>query len=381
MRQLSGDSRAPSFWSVQLAGWMVYMTVNVVSSIPYRNQPEFLAYCAFRGALFLTAFLGSFVMYALCHWLWIKQFSMLRVVFVCVAASYPLGILGAAASFWSEIHLGGAHRPLNWGTIFAAAPGGSFILIAWSALYFAIKHYFALEQKSRQLVASELLAAEAQSMAREMQLRALRYQLQPHFLFNTLNAISTLVLDNQPRVATQMISHLANLLRSTLDSPDRDIVSLAEEIAVTEQYLAIEEVRFGSRLKVRLDLDREAMQTQVPRLLLQPLVENAIRHGIAKRADGGNIVICATVSNATLSVRITNELPETVSATAYNGTKQWGGLGLVNVRKRLEQSFGAAGKLNTRNTPEGFFEVVISLPLALTPFAVSQQSAAGLVRE
>jgi two-component system sensor histidine kinase AlgZ len=360
---------------------MVYMTVNVVSSIPYRNQPEFLAYCAFRGALFLTAFLGSFVMYALCHWLWIKQFSMLRVVFVCVAASYPLGILGAAASFWSEIHLGGAHRPLNWGTIFAAAPGGSFILIAWSALYFAIKHYFALEQKSRQLVASELLAAEAQSMAREMQLRALRYQLQPHFLFNTLNAISTLVLDNQPRVATQMISHLANLLRSTLDSPDRDIVSLAEEIAVTEQYLAIEEVRFGSRLKVRLDLDREAMQTQVPRLLLQPLVENAIRHGIAKRADGGNIVICATVSNATLSVRITNELPETVSATAYNGTKQWGGLGLVNVRKRLEQSFGAAGKLNTRNTPEGFFEVVISLPLALTPFAVSQQSAAGLVRE
>jgi two-component system sensor histidine kinase AlgZ len=360
---------------------MVYMTVNVISSIPYRHQPEFLAYCAFRGALFLTAFLASFIMYAICHWLWVRQVSMLRVVLVCVATSYPLGVLGAAASFWSEIHLGGAPRPLNWGSIFAAAPGGSFILIAWSALYFAIKHYFALEQKSRQLVASELMAAEAQSLAREMQLRALRYQLQPHFLFNTLNAISTLVLDNQPRVATQMISHLASLLRSTLDSPDRDIVSLAEEIAVTEQYLAIEEVRFGARLKVRLDLDRDAMQTQVPRLLLQPLVENAIRHGIAKRADGGNIAICATASDTTLSVRITNELPETASPTTYNGIKHWGGLGLANVRKRLEQSFGAAGTLKTRNTAEGLFEVTISLPLALTPFAVIQQNGAGHIRE
>ena len=357
------------------------MAVNVVSSIPYRHQPEFAAYCAFRGALFLTAFLGSFVMYAISHWLWLKQVSMLRVVLVCVLVSYPLGVLGAAASFWSEIHLGGAHRPLNWSSVFAAAPGGSFILIAWSALYFAIKHYFALEQKSKQLVASELLAAEAQSMAREMQLRALRYQLQPHFLFNTLNAISTLVLDNQPRVATQMISHLAKLLRSTLDSPDRDVVSLAEEITVTEQYLAIEEVRFGSRLKVRFDLDNKAMQTQVPRLLLQPLVENAIRHGIAKRADGGNIVICATACDATLSVRITNELPEQPGATAYNGNKQWGGLGLVNVRKRLEQSFGNSGKLNTRSTPDGLFEVIISLPLDLTPLAAAHQSTTELLRK
>jgi two-component system sensor histidine kinase AlgZ len=381
MRQSSGNSRPPSFWSVQLTGWSVYMAVNIVSSIPYRSQPEFMAYCAFRGALFLTAFLGSFAMYGICHWLWLKQVSMLRVVTACVLTSYPLGVLGGAASFWSEIHLGGVPRPLNWSSVFAAAPGGSFILIAWSALYFAIKHYFALEQKSKQLVASELLAAEAQSMAREMQLRALRYQLQPHFLFNTLNAISTLVLDNQPRVATQMISHLASLLRSTLDSPDRDIISLAEEIAVTEQYLAIEEVRFGSRLKVRLDLDHEAMQTQVPRLLLQPLVENAIRHGIAKRAEGGNIAICATTCDAELSVRITNELPELPSATTYNGNKQWGGLGLVNVRKRLEQSFGVQGKLSTRNTPDGLFEVIISIPLSLAPLHSIHQSIPELFRK
>jgi len=122
-------------------------------------------------------------------------------------------------------------------------------------------------------------------------------------------------------------------------------------------------VRFGSRLKVRLNLDHLAMQNQVPRLLLQPLVENAIRHGIAKRAEGGSIVICATACNATLSVQITNELPEVTGSTGQNGNKSWGGLGLANVRKRLEQAFGPAGILKTRNTPDGFFEATISFPL------------------
>jgi hypothetical protein len=362
MTRISGESREPSFWFVQAAGWLLYMGVNVVSSIPYRHQPEFRGFVAFRGALFSATFLASFVMYGICHWLWRRQISMPRVTLVCVCASYPMGIPIAAASFWSEIHLGGVAQPFSWGKVFAAAPGGSFVLLGWSALYFGIKHYFALEQKSRQLVASEMLATEAQSLAREMQLRALRYQLQPHFLFNTLNAISTLILDEQPRVAMQMITHLANLLRSTLESPDRDFVSLADEIAVTEEYLAIEEVRFGARLKVRLDLDREAMETQVPRLLLQPLVENAIRHGIAKRAKGGSIVLRATARDSMLTVQIINELPDLTDSPTPNGSKAWGGLGLANVRKRMEQAFGATGMLSTRKTPEGYFEATISFP-------------------
>ena len=363
MPQSTLDSRAPSFWRVQLTGWLLYMAVNVASSIPYYHQPDFQAYCAFRGALFFVAFLDSFLMYAVCHWLWRRQTSMLRVAVTCVAASYPMGVLCAAASFWSEIHLAGLPKVFSWDSVFTAAPGGSFILIAWATFYFAIKHYFALEEKSRQLIASERLAAEAQSLARDMQLRALRYQLQPHFLFNTLNAISTLVLDDQPRVATQMISHLANLLRSTLDAPEQDHVSLADEISVTEEYLAIEEVRFGSRLKVRLDLDLEAMQTQVPRLLLQPLVENAIRHGISKRSEGGSIIICATACDGTLQVKIANELPEMMSPVIRNSGKPWGGLGLANVRKRLEQAFGPEGTLTTASTPEGFFEATISFPV------------------
>jgi LytS/YehU family sensor histidine kinase len=125
-------------------------------------------------------------------------------------------------------------------------------------------------------------------------------------------------------------------------------------------------VRFGSGLVVTMDLDPEAMQIQVPRLVLQPLVENAIRHGIAKRAEGGTIVIRATVSDGMLSVQITNELPEYVAPTERNGSKSWGGLGLANVRKRLEQLFGPEGMLTTRGTPEGYFEATISFPLSLS---------------
>ena len=371
----SSKSRAPSFWSVQLTGWSLYMLVNVLSSIPYRHQPQYLAY---RGALFFTAFLGSFFMYAVCHWLWLRQKSMLRVTLTCIAASYPLGALSAAASFWSEIHLGGSPTPFRWSTVFVAAPGGSFILIAWAAFYFGIKHHFALQKKSRQPVASEMLATEAQSLARDMQLRALRYQLQPHFLFNTLNAISTLILDDQPRVATQMISHLATLLRSALDSPERDHVSLEEEIFITEEYLAIEKVRFGSRLTIRIELDTEAMHAQVPRLLLQPLVENSIRHGIAKRADGGSIIIRAIACDGVLAVRITNELPEDdCPANADKATTpSQGGVGLVNVRTRLEQVFGAEGKLCIRHTSDDLFEATISFP-----FAISTKGDAQLLRK
>src|SRR6202522_3550198 len=119
----------------------------------------------------------------------------------------------------------------------------AIILIAWSALYFGIKHYGTVEEQRERLLESE-------ATAREAQLLALRYQLQPHFLFNTLNAISALVVGNHPELATQTISRLADLLRSTLDEPDVHFVSLAEELVVVKEYLSIEEVRFGSRLRV-----------------------------------------------------------------------------------------------------------------------------------
>jgi LytS/YehU family sensor histidine kinase len=182
----------------------------------------------------------------------------------------------------SPLHLAGSREPLSWSLVAAEAFEATIVLIAWSALYFGIKHYGTVEEQR-----SRVLALEA--TAREAQLRALHYQLQPHFLFNTLNAISSLVVSKQPELATEMISKLAGLLRNTLSFPEAHVVTLREELAVTEEYLSIEQVRFGTRLAVSLIVSSTAYDAQVPRFLLQPIVENAIRHGIARRPNGGQV--------------------------------------------------------------------------------------------
>jgi two-component system sensor histidine kinase AlgZ len=202
-------------------------------------------------------------------------------------------------------------------------------------------------------------------MAREAQMRALRYQLQPHFLFNILNAISTLVLDNQPRIATQMIARLADLLRRTLESPDTHQVSLREEIAVTKEYLALEKIRFGPRLMVSFAIDPETQEALVPRFLLQPLVENAIRHGIAKRPDGANLVLRSDMAGGRLRVRIENDgVEDDEPVLRRNTAAPHRGVGLTNTRARLQQMYGYEATLETHATPSGTYEVRISMPFS-----------------
>lgn len=215
-----------------------------------------------------------------------------------------------------------------------------------------------MERQRLQLLASEVLAQEAQ-------LRALRYQLQPHFIFNTLNSISTLVLDNQPRAATQMIAKLGNLLRSTLDSPDTHQIALMEEIAVTDEYLAIERTRLGSRLAVSFEIDPDTNRARVPRFLLQPLVENAIRHGIARHAQGGQILIRADKLGTHLYMRIENEGYGRHRPLVSRTPSKFGGLGLANTRTRLQQIYGTAATLEATACTDSKYVVLISLPFSI----------------
>jgi two-component system sensor histidine kinase AlgZ len=204
-------------------------------------------------------------------------------------------------------------------------------------------------------------------LAKEAQLLALRYQLQPHFLFNTLNAISALVLD-QPHIAKQMIGKLGILLRSTLDVPDLHYVPLSDELAVTEEYLAIEAIRFGNRLAVRWDVDPAVADTLVPRLILQPLVENAMRHGIARRKNGGFILLRTERNGNYLAVTIENEPPEEFAAILFDGIPRAGGLGLQNVRQRLEHTYGAESTMHTTTNARGNYEVSFTLPISTSFF-------------
>ncbi|MGH9692821.1 MAG: sensor histidine kinase, partial [Bryobacteraceae bacterium] len=237
MAQLSSSPRARSFWRFQLGGWLLYAMVSAASLFPFRSMRASIAY---HAMFILAGFLCSFLMYAVCRALWKAGVPLIRALFTCTVVAYGLGFLVSGASVWSEIRFGGEASDFHLTYLFAYACSSCFVLDAWAFLYFGIKHYYALEEERERLQALEV-------MARDAQMRALRYQLQPHFLFNTLNAISTLVLDNQPRIATQMIARLADLLRRTLESPDVHQVSLKEEIAVTKEYLALEKVRFGPR--------------------------------------------------------------------------------------------------------------------------------------
>ncbi len=314
----------------------------------------------YQLALLCSTFLASFVLYGCCHFLWRRSTPLASALFLSVGLSYILGVLCTVVSALTALHLVEPRTPLSWSMVAAQAFEAAFVLIAWSALYFGIKHYGTVEEQRNRLLASE-------ATAREAQLQALRYQLQPHFLFNTLNAISSLVVSKQPERATEMIAKLAALLRSTLSVPEEHVVSLREELAVTEEYLSIEQVRFGPRLSVSLSVSPEASSAQVPRFLLQPLVENAIRHGVARCPNGGEVSITAFVSEGQLRIDIENDRSEGLLQSGDEGS----GLGLANTRTRLEKLYAEQGSVRVTTAQNNRFLVSIQFPLSTASTTVS----------
>jgi LytS/YehU family sensor histidine kinase len=306
----------------------------------------------YRVAFLCCTFLSSFVLYVSCRVLWRRSTPLASALFISVGLSYILGILCTVLSAVTALHLAGDSTPLSWSMVIARAFEATIVLIAWSALYFGIKHYETVEEQRGRVLASE-------ATAREAQLQALRYQLQPHFLFNTLNAISSLVVSGQPELATEMIAKLAALLRNTVSFPEAHLVTLREELAVTEEYLSIEQVRFGPRLTVSLSVGAEAYDAQVPRFLLQPIVENAIRHGIARCPNGGEIAIRASAIEGRLRIDVEND-----RAAGALPFVEGQGLGLTNTRTRLEKLYGAQAGVTVSAAQQDRFLVSIRLPMA-----------------
>jgi two-component system sensor histidine kinase AlgZ len=213
-------------------------------------------------------------------------------------------------------------------------------------------HYLVLAvERSRR---AERRALEAQLLARDAELKSLRAQLDPHFLFNSLNSVAALT-GSDPAAARRMCGLLAGFFRKSLALTGRPVISLGEEIALTETYLAVEEVRFGRRLRSRIDVPAEARATAVPPLLLQPLVENAVHHGIAHLVDGGEIRLDARLSKGELRVAVEN--PCDPDRPAADGA----GLGLGNVRARLEALHGQTASISVESAP-GRFRVELRLP-------------------
>jgi LytS/YehU family sensor histidine kinase len=212
---------------------------------------------------------------------------------------------------------------------------------------------------------NELKASSLEAELARAQMQALKMQLHPHFLFNTLNAIVTLV-HKDPDTAEQMIVRLSDFLRLTLKSSGKQMITLKEELEFVKAYLDIEHTRFNDRLAVNISLDESLQDAEVPNLLLQPLIENAIKHGITPNTSGGIISIAANKTDGLLKISIRD------NGSKKNGnseTKLKEGVGLSNTRARLNKLFGSKASLNLKyNEPCGV-EVTVSLP-----FRIAEQS-------
>jgi sensor histidine kinase YesM len=214
-----------------------------------------------------------------------------------------------------------------------------------------------LESRER-LALQRTEAARLNEQLSKAQLNALRQQIEPHFLFNTLNAISGLVREERNEAAVGMIAGLSDLLRHTLKDSKTQEIPLEEELQFLQKYLDIQKIRFADRLQLSVDIDKEFFSARVPSFILQPIVENAVKHGIAARANGGVIRITAIRSNGLLTFRVYNDGPSLPAGWEKNQS----GVGISNVRNRLQSLYGNAFDLTIRNQAHGGVEVSVSMP-------------------
>jgi signal transduction histidine kinase len=231
------------------------------------------------------------------------------------------------------------------------------VLVYWSIVGFGYAFDYRLRYRERAQMATQLKAQLAQA-----QLESLKMQLHPHFLFNTLHTIAGLVRSNESRPAVDMIAGLSDLLRHALESADEQEVSLRDEVKFVELYLGIQKVRFSDRLKVRIEAAQEVLDALVPNLILQPLVENAIRHGVSMKDSAGTIVIEAYRDNEMLHIRVCDDGPGLQSGWRLENS---GGIGLNNTRARLMHLYGANHRFDLKNGENGGMTVSIAIPLRL----------------
>jgi two-component system sensor histidine kinase AlgZ len=284
--------------------------------------------------------------------LWRRGAGWGRMAAVLLPVTYAISVLNACVALRFVANEAIRAR-FQWTWVFSGLDGCWLALIAFCGLQAMVLHRAELRAEAERVRLADLAARDAE-------LRALRYQLQPHFLFNTLNAISTLVVEDRKRDASRMIARLGDFLRITLEDTRGHEVSVADEIAFTSAYLDIEKARFGEGLRVDVETGSGVLDAAMPHLLLQPLVENAIRHGIAARGSGDLRIHIGRVADR-LQVIVDNDIPTSEVAQAA-------GIGLTNVRARLDAMYPGAYRFEAGPFAQGW-RVTIELPWMLVATA------------
>lgn len=335
----------PSFWTVQIAGWIGFYLLVIFAVLPEIKKPGMLWA---NSISVLSMFLVSFLLYPICRSLRKRTSSWLELELRAFAWCVPLGAISGLASEFGFIT-----PKLDKGELLAESVQAAVVLFLWCSLYFSIKQWQqAAGERER------LLRAEAE--VRDAKLSALRYQLNPHFLFNSLNAVSTLILEGDAPAATRMLAQIGELLRTSLNGEVVSEMPLSHEIAFTERYLAIEQTRLGRRLRTEVLIASETLDALVPSMLLQPLVENAVRHGIAPRLEGGAIRIESDLHGDRLRMIVRNTGAR--CAKFERDDLSANGIGLRNTAERLKTLYASDYTFDLRWPAEGGCEVTIEFP-------------------
>lgn len=360
-----------AFWRLQLVGWGGAALLRGMTNIA-NGKPDALVTTVIAT---VTGFSISLIL-SVVYGRLINRRPIITWGLTAVALSIAVAVSAAINGWTLSLNQSGSETSFAQ-AVLSAAYLDMPLLGAWSALYYAINYYLQVEEQADRL---ERLEAQATSA----QLAMLRYQLNPHFLFNTLNSISTLVLLKQTDPANAMLTRLSGFLRHTLVTQPGGKVSVAQEVETLKLYLDIERMRFEERLRTVFKIDPAAAQASIPSLLLQPLVENAIKYAVSPQEEGARISLTAQVIGTRLRVTVADTGPGMQAqagpsrvSDSLSGTRAVStGVGLANIRDRLAQAYGDEHRFEIDNPPEGGFTVTIEIPYEIyeDPEAVRAKS-------
>ncbi len=342
------DDKNRAFWVLQSIGWSGFFILRVLSGVANSMGAMFIVHILLLTA---TGYSLTLLMASL-----YRRLIIMRAIWTVVISLGTVVIASAAFSFieaWSlATFINPETRPAGM-QFFGAIILDFSILAAWSAMYYGINYYLLLEEEIDQ-------RARLENQASTAQLAMLRYQLNPHFLFNTLNSISTLVLLKQTERANAMLSRLSSFLRYTLANEPTARVTLVQEVETLKLYLEIEKMRFEDRLRPHFRIDAETIGARLPSLLLQPMIENAIKYAVTPSENGADIWITARSEGRGVRIEVADSGPGAGGAPIDT---QSTGVGLANIQDRLAQAYGPAHGFSTRANEHGGFSVIVELPL------------------
>jgi two-component system LytT family sensor kinase len=348
-RQPFFDDKNRAFWMLQSAGWAGYFVLRTLSGIANSMGWFYVVHTALLTA---TGYSITLLMASA-----FRRLIRMQPVYTWVGT---ILIVAIAAGAFSAIETWSVSTFIDPGVraegmrFFSAILLTVSVLLAWSALYYSINFFILLEAQTDRLLRLESQASNAQ-------LAMLRYQLNPHFLFNTLNSISTLVLLKQTDRANAMLSRLSSFLRYTLVNESTGMVTVAQEIETLKLYLEIEKMRFEERLRPHFHIDPTVMRAHLPSLLLQPLIENGIKYAVTPQEEGADISIELRREADRVFITVSDTGPGADSQYQVRAAQSTG-VGLANIRDRLAQAYGDNHRFETQSEITGGFRVFIEIP-------------------